>query len=295
MKDQQQTNQLTKAKSQGLSIQPPKWLQNLGVYTRNDYERSLIAAQADKLIMHYQTKDDYSRLIQMVTKWRIMIGLSKDMSEEELKLNVQFIKNSYGKLTLKEIDLAMNLSLQGQLGVDVEPYGNFSPLYISRILNAYVKKCEEKINEMLVRKRQAEAEAKRNEVDNRTYEEKVESHRSYLTSYANNVRNSDKYFGDFNHWVWNFLNAHNLIDPSDEVLQEAKDFADDEIRRDNQAKGMEKLMRTMGNADQQKEAKKRKEMYGRFYVMRKFFRGLKDVDEFMSQWKPQQLLPAPKK
>ena len=83
------------------------------------------------------------------------------MSEEELKINVQFIKNSYGKLTAKEIELAIDLSLQGYLGVDAQPYGNFSPLYISKILNAFVDKHNEQINALLQRKRQAEIDAKR--------------------------------------------------------------------------------------------------------------------------------------
>ena len=82
----------------------------------------------------------------MVTKWRIMLGLSKEMSEEELKINVQFIKSNYQKFTLKDIDIAINWSLQGKLGVTVEPYGAFSPLYISRILNAYGAKAEDMIN-----------------------------------------------------------------------------------------------------------------------------------------------------
>jgi hypothetical protein len=40
-------------------------------------------------------------------------------------------------------------------------------------------------------------------------------------------------------------------------------------------------MRCAGFQKEQ-EVKKRKEMYGRFYVMRAFFRSLSDVDEFMN-------------
>ena len=131
---------------------------NLVGFTRNETEKRFLSSLNDKTIEYYKTKEDYTRLIQVVTKWRIMLGLSKDMSEEELKINVQFIKNSYGKLTTKEIELAMDLSLQGRLGVDPQPYGNFSPLYISKILNAFVEKHDEQINALLQRKRQSEIE-----------------------------------------------------------------------------------------------------------------------------------------
>ena len=88
---------------------------NLVGFTRNETEKRFLSSLNDKTIEHYKTKEDYTRLIQVVTKWRIMLGLSKDISEEELKINVQFIKNSYGKLTAKEIELAIDLSLQGYL------------------------------------------------------------------------------------------------------------------------------------------------------------------------------------
>lgn len=291
MKEHNLTNQVTKVKSQELSTQPPKWLTNLAVYTKSDYERSIVNAQVDKTISYFKTKEDYSRLIQIVTKWRIMIGLSKEMSEEELKINVQFIKNSYSALTLKEIDLAMNLSLQGKLEIDVEPYGNFSPLYISRILNAYIKKCEEKINELLIRKRQAEMEFKSNYLEHKTYEEQVESVKKCILFYAESVRKNDKYMGDFNHTVWNFLNNQNLIDPTDEILMEAKQFADLEVKRDDEINGMQKFLKTMRNANFDRNLKKQKEMYGRFFVMRNFFRSLKDVNDFLNQYDSKQILP----
>jgi len=37
--------------------------------------------------------------------------------------------------------------------VNVEPYGTFSPLYISRILNAYGAKAEDMINDIMQRRK----------------------------------------------------------------------------------------------------------------------------------------------
>lgn len=42
-------------------------------------------------------------------------------------------------MTCQEIELAVNLCLEGKLDIeDVKPYGVFSPLYVSTILNAYI-------------------------------------------------------------------------------------------------------------------------------------------------------------
>jgi hypothetical protein len=241
----------------------------------------------DKKISYFKTKEDFSKLVQIVTKWRIMIGLSKEMSEEELKINVQFIRENFNALTLKEIDLAINLSLRGDLGVDVEPYGNFSPLYISRILNGYLRKCEEQINKLIQRKKTLDRNVEEPKL---SYEEELKQRIEYIKNYARWVREKEKYYGDFNHIIWDFLNNNNLIDPSDEILNEAKEFADEEIKRDNDSMGLEKLLRTMGNKDREFEKKKRQEMYGRFFVMRKFWRSIKDLDKFFNQFKPQQYL-----
>jgi len=293
MSDQQK--QITKAQSHALSQQQTKWQTNLVGFTRNETEKRFLSSLNDKTIEHYKTKDDYTRLIQIVTKWRIMLGLSKDMSEEELKINVQFIKNSYGKLTAKEIELAIDLSLQGRLGVDPQPYGNFSPLYISKILNAFVEKHNEQINALLQRKRQAEIDAKRNEEDNRTPMEIAESIKRFIHDWANRVRESDRYYGDYNHSIWNFLNAGGFVDADDETLKAAKEFADAEHRKMEEMENKNVFMKSIRGFQKEQEVKKRKEMYGRFYVMRAFFRSLDDVDAFMKQFDVKLFLPKPKK
>jgi len=282
MSDQQK--QITKAQSHALSQQQTKWQTNLVGFTRNEIEKRFLSSLNDKTIEHYKTKEDYTRLIQVVTKWRIMLGLSKDMSEEELKINVQFIKNSYGKLTAKEIELAIDLSLQGRLGVDAQPYGNFSPLYISKILNAFVDKHNEQINALLQRKRQAEIDAKRNEVDKRTPMEIADSVKNFITDWGKRVRENDRYYGDYNHSVWNFLNAGGFIEPDDDTLKAAKEFADAEHRKTEELESRNVFMKAMRGFQKEQEVKKRKEMYGRFYVMRAFFRSLDDVDKFMAQF-----------
>ena len=121
------------------------------------------------------------------------------MSEEELKINVQFIKTNYPKFTLKDIDIAINWSLQGNLDVNVEPYGAFSPLYISRILNAYGAKSEQMINEVIQRKR-LESRLQASEKTVMTYEESVKVRRNYIIWFIKKIKAENKildYFDNF--------------------------------------------------------------------------------------------------
>ena len=184
-----------------------------------------------------------------------MLGLSKEMSEEELKINVQFIKTNYPKFTLKDIDIAINWSLQGKLGVTVEPYGAFSPLYISRILNAYGAKSEEMINEVLQRKK-LEARLQASEKTVLTYDESVKQRREYIVWFINKIKNDNKYIGDFDNIMWDFVTKYNLIKVNEKWTEQASEFADGEILRENMDEGYAKFYDKLNFNDKKVEMKK---------------------------------------
>ena len=67
------------------------------------------------------------------------------MSDKELTLNAQFIKENFGALNLYDIKEAMKTSATEKLLGDIEYYGKLSPLFIGKILNAYKSKRSEVI------------------------------------------------------------------------------------------------------------------------------------------------------
>ena len=229
----------------------------------------------------------------MVTKWRIMLGLSKEMSEEELKINVQFIKSNYQKFTLKDIDIAINWSLQGKLGVTVEPYGAFSPLYISRILNAYGAKAEDMINEIMQR-RKMESRLQAAEKTVLTYEETIIQRRNYVVWFIDKIKTDNKYLGDFDNIMWDFLTKYNLIKVNEKWTEEASEFADGEILRENMDEGYAKFYDKLQFNDKKVEMKKRREMYGRYYLLKKFCQTIDNPVEWISKYEDSMLIAPPK-
>jgi hypothetical protein len=229
----------------------------------------------------------------MVTKWRIMLGLSKEMSEEELKINVQFIKTNYPKFTLKDIEIAINWSLQGKLGVTVEPYGTFSPLYISRILNAYGAKAEDMINEIMQRKR-LESRLQAAEKTVLTYEETVTQRRNYVVWFIDKIKSENKYLGDFDNIMWDFVTKYNLIKVNEKWTAQASEFADGEILRENMDEGYAKFYDKLQFNDKKIEMKKRREMYGRYYLLKKFCDTIKNPAEWISGYEDKMLIAPPK-
>jgi hypothetical protein len=94
--------------------------------------------------IHESHKYDIDNLIGVLGKWRWMSGVNDTNQDEdeiakELILIAKFVNKNYSELRIDEISLAIDMSLTNKLDVDVRTFNIFSPMYVSRILNAYVE------------------------------------------------------------------------------------------------------------------------------------------------------------
>lgn len=72
----------------------------------------------------------------------VMIGLRAENipAEEEKIVLIEYIMENYGGHTAEEIKLAFKMAVQGKLGLkpsEIKCYENFSPLYLTTIMDAY--------------------------------------------------------------------------------------------------------------------------------------------------------------
>lgn len=103
-------------------------------YVRNSDEAIIVANMGcARLDNSNATK---KRLLDLVGKWMFYVG-QINVSADGMIILVQFIQENYSHLSADDIELAINLSLKGKLDCDIRTYGQFSPMYISTILNAY--------------------------------------------------------------------------------------------------------------------------------------------------------------
>lgn len=80
---------------------------------------------------------DLTPLLQVISKWRVYVGVPKGDVAEELAIITEFIYKNFGHLTLKELELAINLSVLRKLD-DVEFYGTFSVMYVGKVIESYL-------------------------------------------------------------------------------------------------------------------------------------------------------------
>lgn len=223
-----------------------------------------------------------------LVQWIYTLGLTGKISDKDIYALTKLTKELFPNLTVKDIQLAIKLSLQNKLGVDVECYGNFSPLYISRILNAYIDFYKEKMQEIVWRKKSMQnmLEPPKEE---KPYEERLKSMKGVILYYGNWVKNNDSYIGDYNNSVWEFFKRLGLVTPDKINLQEAEDWADNRIKLEamtTQAKMFSKL--TPERKEQ--EFVKFRRLYGRYYVMKKIFREIENIEDWLNKLENKQIL-----
>lgn len=122
------------------------------VYAENKNEIDIIKAQESELIRNIA---DPTLLIDIVAAWVAHVGLPKNDVSAELIIISKFIYDNYSYLNKGEIELAYNMALTGKLE-DVKYFGNFSPLYVGKVLTAYTRYRKETLIEVYNRKNKKE-------------------------------------------------------------------------------------------------------------------------------------------
>lgn len=104
----------------------------------NSQEQKIVLGSLEKKIEEF-TNEDFKSLHKLLLKWGKFIGLKEAPDDEQMFMLVVFVKDNFTKMSLAEITNAFNLAIAGVLNINVEHYNSFSPIYISKIFNAYLE------------------------------------------------------------------------------------------------------------------------------------------------------------
>ena len=218
-----------------------------------------------KRIRDFNTNDELKPLIDLVGKWRYYIGIKEQLSQEELFMNITFIRENFNELNLVDINEAINLSLKGELNIDVEHYQNFTPLYISKILKAYKDYRGKVIYD--IRGHISKIENKPIEP---TISEKLEITKSSLISMYNS--REDKRFHDYGGVTYDFIKRNKLMLFTKALVEEAMEFGRKKTRKNTRDSAYKDVV--MGTTNNLTSAREKKETevraFARNYVVKKW-------------------------
>jgi len=189
-------------------------------FCHNNQEEKLVLA-----MYNYDNKDVNS-LIDVLAKWRWMSGVNVNNQDEndvarELALISQFIISNYANITTDEISLAIDLSLTNKLDVDVRTFNSFSPMYVSRILNAYIEYRQQLYDEIYERKVRDEAKKKMEEKP--SPEKRMVSMKDLILYFWEQYKNEGEVKDLFN-VLYDYFKRTNQLNLTKELIDEAMEY-----------------------------------------------------------------------
>jgi len=236
------------------------------------------ASRGLKKIRDFQSNDELKPLIDLVGKWRYYIGIKEELSQEELFMNLNFIRENFSELNIVDINQAIDLSIKGDLDVEAEHYQSFTPLYISKILNSYKKYRNEVV--FAIRKKINEIENVPKEL---SIDEKVEITKTSLISMYSN--REDKRFYDYGGVTYDFIKRNSLLVFSKPLVAEAMAYGKKnsikEIRKSTYADVIQKSNNNYKDAKEKRESIIRSS--ARNYVVKKWLNSFtqESFDKFL--------------
>ena len=162
-------------------------------------------------------------LIDVIGKWRWMSGINNNNQDEddlarELVLLAKFIMENYKGLTIDEINLAIDLSLTNKLDCDIRTFNMFSPMYVSRILNAYKEYKKKSHVDIIERKTKNDYDKELNKET--TPEVKMEAMIDLFRMFYKEYKEMGV-INDYFNTCYNYLRRTHKINPNKELIDEA--------------------------------------------------------------------------
>jgi len=189
-----------------------------------------------KKISQYSTEEDLFLMNALITRWSVYIGIKKILPEE-INLLANFIRENYGELNDYDVNRALNMLMKEELEVDAEAYGSISPLYISKVLNAYLQTKRDSIRRVKDELEKIER-SKPKEIDKN---QRLESFKKLLLN-AKEDSNMMEYI-DFGNVLYNFIKKNNLAtEITESDIESAENYARNRVYESKKASIMKAVI-----------------------------------------------------
>lgn len=233
--------------------------------------------QGELKIRQIVSNKQLAPLIEAVGRWRFFLGLKDEPSKEEIIVNVTFIREHFGALSVSDIDRAIQMSVAGKLDVDNECYGKFSPIYISRILNAYSEHRNKSIQDVKNRISKIE-QAKPKEIDKEQLA--IDMYRLFLKMHKEYLEGT--FYDDFGGVWYNKIRKNSWMDISKQLAQEAYDYGKKRINAEAAQGALRRISigQVISNEDRADKAK----AYARSYIVNQWLKSIKEPKAYAKKF-----------
>lgn len=257
----------------------------IGDWIKNELELEIAKTYEHKKIGDY-TKEDMTKLVELMAHWRLLLGVTTDSTEMELVVICQFVYDNFKKFTLPDIRMAMNWAISGKIDIGFVSQKTLSSFYVSKVLNAYNEEKRHIFNDMMERR---ERHLQRMAVDTKpevTNVEKANSFKEMLVSIYQSHREGRPFY-DFNDFIYNWLKRTGQLQASQEDINAAVFYGQEKYREERRQQNAVNILRQLSNLDTKDNKEEKQKKYAREYMIKKYLDKY-TLGEIVSKIKPDQ-------
>ena len=257
----------------------------IGDWIQNDLELEIAKTYEHKKIGDY-TKEDMTKLVELMAHWRLLLGVTTESTEMELVVICQFVYDNFKKFTLPDIRMAMNWAISGKIDIGFVSQKTLSSYYVSKVLNAYNEEKRHIFNDMMERR---ERHLQRLSLDTKpevTNVEKANSFKEMLVSIYQS-HHEGRAFYDFNDFIYNWLKRTGQLQATQEDINAAVFYGQEKYREERRQQNAVNILRQLSNLDTKDNKEEKQKKYAREYMIKKYLDKY-TLGEIVSKIKPDQ-------
>ena len=280
MSNELQKTQLNSSKA--VSVRQNKLI---GGWIQNEAEYEVAKTYEEKRIGDF-TKEDMTKLVELMAHWRILLGVTSDSTELELVIICQFVYDNFKKFTLADVRLAMNWAIAGKIDVGFVSQKSLASFYVSKVLNSYDDRKREIFNDFMERR---DRHLRRIEIDKKSepsLEEKAKTFKEMIMGLYKAHQNNQNFY-DFNDFVYNWLKSTGQIQATQEEITAAVFYGQEKYREESRQQNAANILRQISNMDVADNKEEKQKKFAREYIIKKYFDKY-TIGEIIARIKPSQ-------
>lgn len=264
-------NQLTKPNS------------TIGNWIETEEQHQVALTYSDKHIRYYD-REDMTKLVEVMAKWRVLLGVSSDSTQEELIIICQFLYDNFKNYTLADIKLAMNWVISGKIDIGFVSQKTISSYYVSRALNAYDEEKRKLYNKLIEQKNNYQKKLEMETKPNFSPEQRADNFKKLILELYDSYKKGG-FFLDFGDSVYNWIKRSKAIPLTQSLVDAAVKYGKDQFLEERKEEGKKRLVKAIEPESREYREKK----LARHYIIMEYFKST-SIQSIINTIKPEQFL-----
>ncbi len=239
----------------------------IGNWIKDENELAIAKSFTEKRIGDYDA-EDMVRLVELMAKWRLLLGVTSNVEADELTFICQFLYDGFKSFTLTDISLAMKYAIMGRTDLGFVSQKTLSAYYVSKAIQAYAEVKKSIVEKLAWEKEKYEERERNSQKLELTPMERANNFKDFLIAVYNDFCKNG-FVTDFGDMVYNWAKNHQILKITPELISKALAYANEKYIQERSNETFNNLL--VSAAEDPKTTENRKKKLAREYVVRQLF------------------------